>query len=60
VTAVRDGVFYATRFASPQGTLIPLTPENSGVVQRAWAFRHQVLRASPARQLGLFDVAQTG
>jgi transposase InsO family protein len=35
VTDVREGVFHVTRFASPQGTLIPLTPENSGVVHRA-------------------------
>ena len=26
VTDIRDGVFYATRFASPQGSLVPVTP----------------------------------
>ena len=57
VTEVREGVFHATRFASLQGTLIPLTPENSGVVHRARASRHRVARASPTRQLWLFEVA---
>jgi len=60
VTEVRQGVFHATRFASPQGTLIPLTPENSGVVHRARASRHRVARASPTRQLWLFEVAPAG
>jgi hypothetical protein len=27
VRHIRDGVFYPTRFVSPQGTLIPLTPQ---------------------------------
>ena len=29
VKDIRDGVFYATRFASPQGSLVPLTPQES-------------------------------
>jgi len=29
VTDIRDGVFYATRFASTQGSLVPLTPQES-------------------------------
>jgi hypothetical protein len=29
VTASREGVFYPTRLASPQGALIPLTPQES-------------------------------
>ena len=60
VTEVCEGVFHATRFASPQGTLIPLTPETSGVVHRVRASRHRVVRASPTRQLWLFGVAPTG
>jgi hypothetical protein len=32
VKAIRDGVFYATRFASPQGSLVPLTPQESLVL----------------------------
>lgn len=60
VTEGREGVFHATRFASPQGTLIPLTPEHSGVVHRARASRPRVARASPTRQLWLFEVAPTG
>ena len=35
VKDIREGVFYPTRFASPQGTLIPLTPQESLVVYRA-------------------------
>src|SRR5215467_7044612 len=34
VKEMRDGVFYATRFASPQGALIPLTPHESLIVYR--------------------------
>jgi hypothetical protein len=30
--AIRTGVFYPTRFASLQGTLIPFTPQDSVVV----------------------------
>jgi hypothetical protein len=32
VKDIHGGVFYPTRFASPQGTLIPLTPQESLVV----------------------------
>jgi hypothetical protein len=32
VKDIRGGVFYPTRVASPQGTLIPLTPQESLVV----------------------------
>src|SRR5215471_6604713 len=34
VTDICDGVFYPTRFASPQGALIPLTPHESLIVYR--------------------------
>ena len=34
VKGIRDGVFYPTRFASPQGALIPLTPQESLIVYR--------------------------
>jgi len=34
VTDIRDGVFYATRFASPQGSLVPLTRQESLVLYR--------------------------
>ena len=60
VTDVREGVFHATRFASPQGTLIPLTPENSCVVHQAQASKRRVPGASPTQQLWLFEVGHTG
>ena len=34
VKEIRDGVFYPTRFASPQGALIRLTPHESLIVYR--------------------------
>jgi hypothetical protein len=29
ISKVRDGVFYTTRFASPQGSFLPLNPRDS-------------------------------
>ena len=56
VKDIREGVFYPTRFASPQGTLIPLTPQDSVVVYRAT--RPGVGRrcSPPTPQLLLFEV----
>jgi hypothetical protein len=34
VKDIHSGVFYPTRVASPQGTLIPLTPQESLVAKR--------------------------
>jgi hypothetical protein len=34
VTALSDGLFYSTRFMSPQGSLIPVTPQTSLVLYR--------------------------
>jgi transposase InsO family protein len=56
VTAIRDGVFYPTRFASPQGTLIPLTPQESLVVYRPQPLRHPPQRPFPTQQLWLFEL----
>jgi hypothetical protein len=39
VKEIRQGVFSHTRFASPQGTLMPLTSQDSLVVYRARAAR---------------------
>ena len=44
VTEIRDGVFYPTRFASPQGALIPLTPQESLVLYRPKPMRRQAQR----------------
>ena len=60
VTDIRAGVFHATRFASPQGRLIPLTPHDSVVVYGARFPRRQASRVPPAPQLLLFEVVPTG
>ena len=60
VTDIREGVFYPTRFASPQGTLLPLTPHECMVVYRARSSRRRARRRLPAQQLLLFEVVPTG
>jgi hypothetical protein len=59
VTDLRDGVFYPTRFASPQGTLIPLTPQESLIVYRPTPMARLVQRPVPVQQLWLFALVQT-
>jgi hypothetical protein len=56
VTDMRDGVFYPTRFASPQGTLIPLNPQDSLVVYRPRSLRGQARKSFSTRQLWLFEL----
>jgi hypothetical protein len=58
VKDVRQGVFHPTRFVAPQGTLLPLTPQDSLVVYRTRARRRAPAR-SPTRQLLLFEVVPT-
>ena len=60
VTEIRDGIFYPTRFASPQGSLIPLTPQESLVLYRPQPLRHPARRAFSAQQLMLFALVPTG
>jgi transposase InsO family protein len=60
VADVREGVFHSTRFASPQGQLIPLTPHDSVVVYRERPPRRQAPRVFPAPQLLLFELVPTG
>jgi transposase InsO family protein len=60
VKDIRAGVFYPTRFASPQGTLIPLTPEDSVVVYHAKPPRRRAPARPPAPQLLLFEVVHAG
>ena len=60
VKDIQDGVFYPTRFASPQGTLIPLTPQESLVVYRPKAPRRRAHRLATTRQLLLFELVSTG
>jgi transposase/transposase InsO family protein len=59
VKDIRDGVFYATRFASPQGSLVPLTPQESLVLYRPKPMARQARRPSPAQQLWLFELVKT-
>ena len=58
VTTKPPGVFYATRFASPQGTLLPLTPEESLVLYRPATPRRSVWPHGATSQLWLFEVIQ--
>jgi hypothetical protein len=60
VTDIRDGVFYPTRFASPQGTLIPVNPYEALVVYRPQARRRPIRKSSPIQQLLLFELMHTG
>jgi transposase InsO family protein len=60
VTDIRDGLFYPTRFASPQRSLLPLNPQESLVLYRPQALRRAIRRASPAQQLLLFALVPTG
>jgi transposase InsO family protein len=60
VTGIGAGAFHPTRFASPQGQLIPLTPADSVVVYRTRAPRRQAVAGSSTPQLLLFEVVQTG
>jgi transposase InsO family protein len=59
ITDIRDGVFYPTRFASPQGSLIPLTPQESLVLYRPRPLGRQGRLPFPAQQLWLFELVHT-
>ena len=50
VTEIRDGVFDPTRFASPQGALIPLTPQESLVLYRPQTRRRQAHKSFSTQQ----------
>ena len=60
VQDIRAEVFYPTRFASPQLTLMPLTPQDSMVVYRARSSRRRAFRSSSMPQLLLFEVVPAG
>ena len=59
VTALRDGIFYPTRFMSPQGSLIPVTPPTFLVRYHPRSLRGPHPLPVPARQLLLFEVVAT-
>jgi hypothetical protein len=60
VMDIRDGVFFSTRFASPQRTLIPLNPQEALVVYRPQTLRRPARKASSMQQLLLFELVCTG
>ena len=60
VTASRDGVLYPTRFASPQGGLIPRHGRESLVVCRPQVPRRQARQFNSTQQLVLFEWMDTG
>src|SRR5215475_13119721 len=60
VMEIRDGVFFSTRFASPQRTLIPLNPQEALVVYRPQTLRRPARKASSIQQLLLFELVRTG
>ena len=59
VTDIRDGSYPPTRFASSQGSLIPLKPQESLVLYHPTPMRHQGRRPFPAQQLWLFELVHT-
>ncbi len=59
VKDVRDGLFYATQFASPQGSLLQLNPQESLVLYRPKPLMRQARLPFAAEQLWLFEVVQT-
>jgi hypothetical protein len=58
VTDIHDGVFYPTRLASPQGTLLPFNPHEALVLYRPTARPSQVPRLGSSQQLWLFALLQ--
>jgi len=58
VTNIREGMFFPTRFASPQEALIPLTPRESLIVYRPKPTVRSVQRPMPVQQLWLFELVQ--
>ena len=59
VKDIHHGVFYATRFASTQGSLVSLTPQESLVLYRPKPVARQAQLPFPAQQLWLFELVQT-
>ena len=60
ITDIRDGQFYLTRFASLQGSLLPLNPQESLVLYRPQLLRSQARLTFSAQQLMLFELVPTG
>jgi hypothetical protein len=54
VTDIQDGIFYSTPFASSQGSLVPLNPQDSLVLYRPKPRMRQARWPLAAQQLWLF------
>jgi hypothetical protein len=59
VQDIREGSFYPTRFASPQGALIPLNPQEFLILYRPQSGRYSARKSLPHQQLLLFELLQT-
>jgi transposase InsO family protein len=60
VTEIRDGLFYPIRFVSPQGSLLPLNPQEALVLYRPRSLRRPAQFPLPTPQLILFELVPTG
>jgi transposase len=60
VKDIRAGAFYPTRFASPQGALIPLNPQEALVLYRPKPLMRQARLPFPVQQLWLFELVHAG
>ena len=59
VKDIRDGNFHPTRFASSQGALIPLNPQESLVLYRPKSLIRRARLPFPGQQLWLFERVET-
>jgi transposase InsO family protein len=55
VQNIHDGVFFDTPFASPQGLLIALDPQDAEVVKRPPRVKQQAIKSLLHKQLDLFN-----
>jgi hypothetical protein len=60
VTDIHDGLVYPTHFASPQGSLIPLNPQESLVLYHPQSPKRSARRVFSVQQLMLFALVPTG
>ena len=56
---IREGSFYPTHFAPPQGALLPLNPQEFLVLYRPQSGRYPARKALPHQQLLLFELVVT-
>ena len=56
---IREGSFYSTRFAPPQGALLPLNPQEFLVLYRPQSRRRPIRKSIPHQQLLLFELIRS-